>query len=136
MAGAVARGWGSHRARIGLVAAALLLAPVFIRAAQKAPEQSAELHFLVISQESGKPVRNASVVLHPLDKAGRQRADGFQLKTDSEGKASIDGVAYGMLRVQVIAHGLQTYGEDYEVKQPAMDFTIELKPPKPQISIY
>jgi hypothetical protein len=40
------------------------------------------------------------------------------------------------LRVQVIAHGLQTYGEDYDVKQPAMEFKIELKPPKHQISIY
>jgi hypothetical protein len=136
MARAVARGWGSPQARIGLVAAVLLLAPVFLHAAQKAPEQSAELHFRVIRAESGKPVRNASVVLHPLDKAGRQRPEGLQLKTDSEGKASIDGVAYGKLRVQVIAHGLQTYGEDYEVKQPAMEFTIELKPPKPQISIY
>ena len=114
----------------------LLLVPVFVHAAQKGPEQSSELHFLVIRQENGKPVRNASVVLHQLDKDGRQRSNGFQLKTDSEGKASVDGIPYGRWRVQVIAHGLQTYGEDYDVKQPAMEFKIELKPPKPQISIY
>ena len=103
---------------------------------RRAPEQSSELHFLVIRQENGKPVRNASVVLHGFDKHGRQRTNGFELKTDSEGKASVDGIPYGKLRVQVIAHGLQTYGEDYDVKQPAMEFKIELKPPKPQISIY
>jgi len=143
MTRAVARGcarWlpgrGPHQARIWLVTAVLLLAAVFVDAAQKGAEQSAELHFLVIRQASGKPVRNASVVLHPLDKDGRQRNKGFELKTDYAGKASVDGVAYGRLRVQVIAHGLQTYGEDYEVKQPEMEFKIELNEPKHQISIY
>ena len=48
----------------------------------------------------------------------------------------MDGIDYGKLRVQVFAHGLQTYGEDYDVNQPAMEFTIELKPPKEQISVY
>ena len=129
-------GRGLHQARIWLVTAALLLAPVFVHAAEKGVEQSSELHFLVIRQADGEPVRNASVVLHQFDKNGRQRNDGYQLKTDHEGKASVDGIAYGKWRVQVIAHGLQTYGEDYDVKQPAMEFTIELKLPKHQISIY
>jgi hypothetical protein len=119
-----------------MMLAVLLWAPAFVEAAQHDPEQSAELHFLIIRQESGKPIRNASVVLHYLDKDGRQRSNGYQLKTDSEGKASVDGIAYGKLRVQVIVPGLQTYGEDYDVKQPAMEFTIGMKPPKQQISIY
>jgi hypothetical protein len=136
MTRAVARGWRSRHARIWLVSAMLLLAAGFVHAAQHGPEQSAELHFLIVRQGSGKPVRNASVVVHQLDKNGRQRSNGYQLKTNGEGKASVDGIAYGKVRVQVIAHGLQTYGEDYEVKQPAMEFTIELKPPKEQISIY
>jgi hypothetical protein len=127
---------GRYQFCIWLAIAALLLVPVFVHAEQKGLEQSSALHFLVITQENGKPVRNASVVLHKLDKDGRQRNDGYQLKTDHEGKASVDGIAYGKLRVQVIAHGFQTYGEDYDVKQPAMEFTIELKPPKHQISIY
>ena len=136
MTRAVARRWWPHPSRIWLVTAVLLLGPVVVHAGQKAPEQSSELHFLIIRQENGKPVRNASVVLHKLDKDGRQRSDGFELKTDNEGKAAVDGIPYGRLRVQVIAHGLQTYGEDYDVKQPAMEFKIELKPPKHQISIY
>ena len=136
MTRAVARRRWPHPSRIWLVTAVLLLVPVVVHAGQKAPEQSSELHFLIIKQENGKPVRNASVVLHTLDKDGRQRSDGFELKTDNEGKTSVDGIPYGRLRVQVIAHGFQTYGEDYDVKQPAMEFTIELKPPKPQISIY
>ena len=136
MAGTVTRSWGFQQYRICLVAAVLLLVPVFAHAAQKGSEQSSELHFLVIKQGDAKPVRNASVVLHQLDKDGRQLSDGLELKTDNQGKASVDGIAYGKWRVQVIAHGLQTYGEDYDVKQPAMEFKIELKPPKHQISIY
>jgi hypothetical protein len=136
MTSAVARSWDLQRYRICLVGAVLLLLPVFAHAGQRGSAQSSELHFLIIRQENGKPVRNASVVLHGFDKHGRQQTNGFELKTDSEGKASVDGIPYGKLRVQVIAHGLQTYGEDYDVMQPAMEFTIELKPPKPQISIY
>jgi len=118
------------------VTAVLLLAPGLVLGAQHDPGRSAELHFLIVRQGSVKPIRNASVVLHYLGKDGKQRSDGYQLKTDSEGKASVDGIAYGKLRVQVIAHGFQTYGEDYEVKQPTMELTIEMKPPKEQLSIY
>lgn len=124
-----------QRTHLWLVAAVMMLVPVFAHADRNGG-QSSELHFLVIRQENGKPVRNASVVLHQVGKDGRQRSNGFQLKTDAEGKASVDGILYGRWRVQVIAHGLQTYGEDYDVTQPAMEFKIELKPPKQQISIY
>ncbi len=112
-----------------------LLLPVVAWAGGKGPEQTAELHFLVIRKENKQPVRNASVVLHRLDNEGRQR-DSLQLKTDSQGRASIDGISYGRLRVQVIAPGRQTFGEDYEVKQPTMEFEIELNPPREQLSIY
>ena len=120
---------------IGLAMLLAIVVPVLCWAAKKDSEQSAELRFLVLRQENQQPIRNASVVLHRLDKDGRQR-DTMQLKTDSDGKASIDGMPYGRLRVQVIAPGRQTFGEDYDVQQPTMDFRIELKPPKGQLSIY
>ena len=58
------------------------------------------------------------------------------MKTSPEGKASYDGVPYGKLRVQVLARGFQTYGDDYEVHEPSMDITIKLKRPAKQYSIY
>ena len=61
---------------------------------------------------------------------------GMELKTDPEGKSSFDGIPYGKLRVQVLATGFQTYGEDFEVNQPKMDVTIKLKRPQGQYSIY
>ena len=113
----------------------LVLVPFCVWAGSKNSGQTAELHFLVVRQENGKPLRNASVVVHQLDKDGRQRMS-LQLKTDSEGKATLDGISFGKVRVQVIVQGFQTFGEDYEVAKPVLDFKIEMKPPKKQVSIY
>lgn len=95
----------------------------------------AKLDFLILKDDNGKPVRNAGVVMHPVSN-GRQSRGGYELKTDSEGKASFDGVPYGALRVQVLAPGFQTYGDDYQVDKPEMQITVKLKRPQKQYSIY
>jgi hypothetical protein len=105
-------------------------APVF------GQEDTAMLKFLVIRDYSGKPVRNASVVMHPVKKNGKQGRGGFELKTDADGKASFQGVPYGPLRIQVLAEGFQTFGEDYDIKQPTMEITIKMKRPAGQYSVY
>ena len=123
---------------------AAFLAPVCLSPAElsakekklKAPEQFSRLSFTVLRESSGKPVKNASVVIHFLRPDGRQESEGFQLKTDSEGRAAIDDIPYGKLRVQVIAHGLQTYGDDVEINAGTQEFVIRLKPPADQVSIY
>src|SRR6266480_2532122 len=46
----------------------------------KAPEQWASLSFVVLRETDGKPVRNASVVIHFLRRDGSQADEGFQLK--------------------------------------------------------
>ena len=98
--------------------------------------KQASLKFVVVKAQNGKPVRNASVVLHLVNKNGKQAKGGYQLKTDAEGKASFDGAPYGKLRVQVLTPGLQTYGEDFDVNQPEHEFIIKLKKPQDQVSIY
>ena len=105
-------------------------------AKQKKEDPLATLNFVVIRDENGKPVRNAAVVMHPVDEDGNQTRSGLELKTSPEGKASYDGVPYGKLRVQVLAPGFQTYGEDYDVHEASMDITIKLKRPTKQYSIY
>ena len=102
----------------------------------KAPEQFSRLSFVVLRASSGKPVRNASVVIHFLRKDGGQDNEGFQLKTDAEGHAAIDDIPYGRLRLQVVAHGMQTYGEDVEINSAQQEFVIRLKPPADQVTIY
>jgi hypothetical protein len=116
----------------------LLLALPSIAAAQrdKDDEPTAVLNFLVVKEDNGKPVRSAAVIMHPVNPHGKQSRGGLELKTDADGKTSFDGIPYGMLRVQVLAPGFQTFGEDYDVNQGKMDFTVRLKRPQGQYSIY
>jgi hypothetical protein len=98
--------------------------------------QTSWLNFVVIKEDNGKPVRNAAVIMHPVDPHGKQGKGGMELKSDLDGKANFDGIPYGKLRVQVLAVGFQTYGEDFEVDKPKMEFTIKLKRPQGQFSVY
>jgi uncharacterized GH25 family protein len=101
-----------------------------------AEDKSSLLKFLVVKDYNGKPIRNASVVMHPVNKDGKQSRGGLQLKTDPDGKASFEGVPYGKLRVQVLATGFQTFGDDYDIDQPVEEITVKMKRPQQQYSIY
>ena len=101
-----------------------------------AQDDMALLNFVVIRDYNGKPIRNASVVMHPVKKDGKQSRGGLQLKTDPDGKASFEGVPYGKLRVQVLATGFQTFGDDYDIDQPVEEITVKMKRPQGQYSIY
>jgi Carboxypeptidase regulatory-like domain len=97
---------------------------------------AALVSFLVIKDSNGKPVRNASVIMHAVSKKGQQEKGDLELKTDPDGKTSFDGIPYGMLRVQVLAQGFQTYGQDFDVEKRNVEITIKLKRPQQQYSIY
>ena len=125
--------------RLRFAVALLLILPLCLSAAEKkknAPEQFCTLSFVVLKDTTGKPIKNASVVIHSLRKDGSQGTEGFQLKTDTDGKALIDDIPFGKMRLQVLAHGLQTYGDDIEVNAEKQEFVIRLKPPAEQVSIY
>ena len=120
------------RSRVVLVVVAVVLFALSGLSSEKA----SSLKFLVIKDSNGKPVRYASVILHPVSGHGKQKNTGFELKTDENGQTSFDGVPYGKVRIQVLMPGFQTYGEDYEINQPQQEFTIRLKRPQKQYSIY
>jgi len=111
-----------------------VLLPVW--AEKKPPIPLATVNFVVVRDENGKPVRNAAVVLHPVEDNGKQARGGIELKTDPDGKANYDGVPYGKMRIQVLATGFQTFGNDYDIGRPSLDITIKLKRPDKQYSIY
>src|ERR1700757_2077437 len=102
----------------------------------KDDEPTSWLYFVIVKDENGKPVRNASVVLHPVNPKGKQERGGLELKSSPEGKCDLDGIPYGPLRVQVLAHGFQTYGEDFDIQKPKTEITIKLKRPQGQFSVY
>jgi hypothetical protein len=95
-----------------------------------------DLHFVVVKDYNGQPVRNAAVVLHQVTEKGKQERGGIELKTDPDGKANYEGVPYGKLRIQVLMHGFQTYGGDYDIDQYRMEITIRMKRPEEQFSTY
>jgi hypothetical protein len=106
---------------------------------------AATLQFLVVSDQSTKcqngadppcPLRNAEIVLHGVDKKGKQKQEGLELKTHEDGRASVEGIPYGRIRVQVILPHYRTYGEDFDVSQPVHIITIKMERPADQHSIY
>ena len=125
--------------RILVAAFALaLLAPASLVMAQKDKDEgpSSWIYFTVVKEDNGKPVRNAAVILHPVAETGKQERGGLELKTDPDGKTNIDGIPYGKLRIQVLAHGFQTFGEDYDIDKSKTEIAIKLKRPQGQFSIY
>ncbi len=118
------------------VAIVLALGLVGLALAQEDEGPTSSLRFVVVRDSDGKPVRNAEVVLHPVKRKGKQAPGEMELKTDAEGKTSVDGIPYGPLRVQVLAPHFQTFGEDYEINKAEMEITVKLKHPGGQYSIY
>ena len=121
-----------NRSRAAFVTAAVLLFAL----AGLADQPTSSLKFLVLKDYNGKPIRSASVVLHPVDGGGKQKNNGFEVKTNEDGETSFNGVPYGKVRVQVLMSGFQTFGEDYDINQPEQQITIRLKRPQKQYSIY
>jgi hypothetical protein len=131
-------------ATAGLLLAALSLLPVLHAQDSdapkrgrkyKAPPATSHVEVTVIRATNGKPVENAAVIFHPLVD-GRDNGN-MELKTNDEGKATIDLLTTGSnVRVQIIANGFQTFGEDYKVDKDNMAIEVKLKRPAAQYSIY
>ena len=101
----------------------------------KAPPPTSHVEVTVIRATNGKPVENASVIFHPLEDG--HNAGNMELKTNEDGKTVIDLLAIGStVRLQIIAPGFQTYGEDYKVDKDTMAIEVKLKRPAEQYSIY
>jgi len=89
-------------------------------------KNSGTIQFMVIDG-NGRPVKNAEIVIHTVDRKGAQRDAGVELKTHDDGKAAVNGIPYGKLRVQVISPGFKTFGKDYDLGQPSMELTVKLQ---------
>jgi hypothetical protein len=124
--------------RIFIAGVLVVAAMTGVAAAQQDKEDGPTcwLNFVVTKDDNGKPVRNAAVIMHPVNVKGKQVQGGAELKTDLDGKTNFDGIPYGKLRVQVLAQGFQTFGEDYDIDKPKMEIAIKLKRPQGQFSVY
>ena len=101
----------------------------------KVPPLSARIEVIVLRDANGKPLENAAVVFHPIE--GDHDKGVMELKTNEEGKCVIDVIPIGdTVRMQVIARGFQTSGEDFKVDKEDLKLTVRLRRPGEQFSIY
>jgi hypothetical protein len=101
----------------------------------KAPLPTARIEVSVVRDVNGKPIENAAVIFHPME--GEKDTGNMELKTNEDGKTIIDVLPIGdTVRMQVIARGFQTYGEDYKIDKAALSIEIRMKRPGEQYSIY
>jgi hypothetical protein len=98
----------------------------------KAPPATSRIDVTILRNDDGKPIENAAVVFQVEGDKGN-----MELKTNEDGKTIIDVLPIGdTVRLQVIAHGFQTFGEDYKVDKSEMAINIRMKRPGEQYSIY
>jgi hypothetical protein len=132
--------------RLGIVLAAfgLVLASLSAGAQQKpsnrgrkykSPPPSARIEVTVVRDVNGKPIENAAVIFHPIK--GEKEKGNMELKTNEDGKAIIDVLTLGdTVRMQIIAKGFQTYGDDFVIDKAQVAIDIRMKRPGEQYSIY
>ncbi|MFZ0661720.1 MAG: hypothetical protein WAM66_03440 [Acidobacteriaceae bacterium] len=126
-----------------LIVAATLLVPSLLFGQEwgrgrkyKPPPPTCTITVTVIKATNGKPVENAAVVFHPINKKGKDEG-GMELKTDENGEAKLNVIPIGdTLRLQVIATGFQTFGNDYQITADKKAISIKLRHPAQQFSIY
>ena len=127
---------GKHWRAVGCQFLFAALATVGLLAGSALAGEQGSLHVLVVKEDNGNPVANAAVVLHAVNRKGKQARGGYELKTNHDGQTSFDGIPYGALRIQVLVPGFQTYGGDFDIGKTDLYLTIKLKRPQGQYSLY
>jgi len=94
-----------------------------------------KLKFVVIKDYNGKPIRNASVVLHPVAKNGNRNAVAYSLSAILRARPVMTACLMARYGAGFDA-GVPNLREDYDIDKPEMEITIKLKRPVEQYSIY
>lgn len=133
---------GSWLPLVAAVVAVVLAGPIHSQAQEtgrgrkyKPPPSTCKITVTVLKSTNGKPLENASVVFHPLEN-GKDKGN-MELKTNEDGKVTIDLIPIGdQLRLQVLAEGYQTFGNDYDLPTDTKEIEVKLKRPQKPYSIY
>lgn len=130
-----------HFRQIVVVFTLFLMAGYFCAGAQeskrrgrkyKAPPPMSRIEVTVLRDEDSKPIENAAVIFHTLKEEGN-----MELKSNEDGKAVIDVLPVGdTARLQIIAKGFQTFGQDYPIDKNQMNIAVRMRRPGKQYSIY
>ncbi|OFW00334.1 MAG: hypothetical protein A3H94_08475 [Acidobacteria bacterium RIFCSPLOWO2_02_FULL_60_20] len=127
--------------RTGIIVAALLLVATQL-AGQNAAEQKGDantrLTLQVLNETNQQPVVGAHVVVRFTEERllRRDKRVSWEAKTNRKGEIVLSDLPTGNVKVQVIAKGFQTYGDQHDLEKPQEKLTILLQPPKGQVSAY
>ena len=121
-----------------IVAGVLLVANLVAAQDKNNNDESARLTLQVVAGEDKQPVVDAHVVVRFAEERmlRRNKTTSWETKTNRKGVAVLSGIPLGAIKVQVIAKGYQTYGDEHELSQPEEELTIQLEPPQGQVSAY
>jgi hypothetical protein len=101
----------------------------------KSPPPTARVEVTVLRDADAKPIENAALIFHPMVN-GKDEGN-MEQKSNEDGKAVIDVLPIGdTVRLQIIAKGFQTYGQDYKIDKGTMAIEVRMKRPGEQYSIY
>jgi hypothetical protein len=119
----------------------LLLLVCAVVTAPKLPAADQTNLRIVVTNQAGKPVDNASVTVKFV--AGRSKAKfGVKIKTEWDMKTSQEGIAklpsipQGKILIQIIAKNYQTFGQTFDVDEADKTIDIKLNPPQAQYSAH
>ena len=90
-----------------------------------------------VKTASGKPVEQADVVVrfvkgHSVFKLGKAVTTQWEMRTNQEGQVVVPEIPQGIIRIQVIAKGYQTFGNNFDVTDAEKTIPITLNPPQQQ----
>ena len=116
---------------------ALLLLAVAVVLPAVGEDKTTRLTLQVLREADKQPVADAHVVLHfKVEKLLKDKRASWEAKTNRKGVVVLPDVPLGVAKVQIIARGYQTYGDEHELSKPEEAVTILLKPPQKQVSAY
>lgn len=111
---------------------ALFLLACLAPAPLAADKDQTELAILVMDEAKDRPLPKASVTVHFVKgrKMFVKKVRGeWNSKTNSKGVCEFPGMPPGNIRVQVIAPGFQTFGDEFEISGDRQTLTVKLKRP-------
>jgi hypothetical protein len=104
-----------------------------------AADDDTRLILQVLTDENKKPVASAHVVVRFISGKKlfiKDKRTTWEAQTNRRGEIMLDDIPKGHVKVQVIAKGYQTFGNEFELTKPEETLTILLKPPAKQVSAY
>jgi hypothetical protein len=127
--------------RAGFIVAVLLLLVTYLPG-QNAEEQEVDgntrLTLQVLNESDKQPIPDAHVIVRFTEERllRRDKRVSWEAKTNRKGVLVFSDVPTGNIKVQIIANGFQTYGEEHQLEKLEEEVTILLHPPQGQVSAY